>query len=244
MAQRATSLGPKPSKFIYFLFFLVCCCSFPFFALSYTEKNLVFPPKKGIFVYFLCFSFFLPLPFFGLPLFSIFLSLSLSASCPFFLSFLSFFFAFFCFLVFVSFFPFLSSLLLFQEKNNIRKIDVQSSSSSIFFFLGFLSSFLFEIPFSSLCFFADLKLCFCSTSLFWVSKNQVEKHQFLVKRGVATKRFFFMNLCFAKCKKLSFFWGAIFWANFGGCAKNTIKIGISALFKKAKNGKKGHFQSQ
>ena len=51
--------------------------------------------------------------------------------------------------------------------------------------------------------------------VFGFKKTQVEKHQFLVKRGVATKRFFFMNLCFAKCEKLSFFLGATFWANFG-----------------------------
>ena len=36
-------------------------------------------------------------------------------------------------------------------------------------------------------------------------KNQVEKHQFLVKRGVATNGSF-MNLCFVKCEKLSLFW--------------------------------------
>ena len=43
--------------------------------------------------------------------------------------------------------------------------------------------------------------------VFWFQKKQVEKHQFLVKRGVATKRFFYMNLCFATCAKLSFFGG-------------------------------------
>ena len=46
--------------------------------------------------------------------------------------------------------------------------------------------------------------------VFGFKKNQVEKHQFLVKRGVATKRFF-MNLCFAKCEKLSFFFLGHFW---------------------------------
>ena len=41
-----------------------------------------------------------------------------------------------------------------------------------------------------------------------------------------------MNLCFGKCEKLSFFWPifAKFWLMF----KNTIKIGISAHFKKKK----------
>ena len=235
-------LALSPPYLLFFCFFLVCLCSFPFFALYY-KKTCFFPLEKGIFGLFLSVSlcsslaFFLASPFFNFS-FSVYLFFLFS----FFPSFLSFFFAFFCFLVFVSFFPFLSSLLLFHEKSNIRKIDVQCFSSSIFF--DFLSSFLFEIPFSSLCFFADLKLCFCSPSLFLVSKNQVEKHHFLVKRGVATKRFFFMNLCFAKCDKLSFFWGH-FWGKFWLMFKKHYKLGISALFFfKQKHGKKDHFQSQ
>ena len=125
------ALNP-PNLFIFCFFWFVVV---PFLSLlCHTQKNLVFPPKKRHFCLFSVFLFLSPSTFFWPPPFSIFLSLSLSASCPFILSFLSFFFAFFCFLVFVSFFPFLSSLLLFHEKNNIRKIDVQSFSSSIFFF--------------------------------------------------------------------------------------------------------------
>ena len=45
---------------------------------------------------------------------------------------------------------------------------------------------------------------------------------------------FFMNLCFAKCEKLSFF----FWHFFGCFSKNTIKIGILAHFSKQKITKK------
>ena len=45
--------------------------------------------------------------------------------------------------------------------------------------------------------------------MYLVSKTQVEKYKFLVKRGVATKRFF-MNLCFAKCVKLSLLGGHFF----------------------------------
>ena len=40
--------------------------------------------------------------------------------------------------------------------------------------------------------------------MFLVEKIKVEKHQFLVKRGVATKHFF-MDLCFAKCEKVIIF---------------------------------------
>ena len=39
-------------------------------------------------------------------------------------------------------------------------------------------------------------------------KTQVEKHQFWVKRGVATNRFFYEPV-FCKCEKLSFL--DIFW---------------------------------
>ena len=46
--------------------------------------------------------------------------------------------------------------------------------------------------------------------MFLVSKQTTKKHNFLVKRGVATKRFFFINLCFAKCEKLSFLGGPFF----------------------------------
>ena len=206
MAQRATSLGPKPSKFIYFLFFLVCFCSFPFLCFV-IQKKPCFPPRKGHFCLFLSVSLCSSLAFFGLPLFQFFF-LCLSLLLVLFPSFLSLF----CFLVFVSFFPLLSSLLLFHEKNNIRKIDVQSFSSSFFLFLGFLSSFLFEIPFSYLCLFCCFKVMFLfNIIVFGFKKFQVEKHQFLVKRGVATKRGFFMNLCFAKCEKLSFFLGPCFW---------------------------------
>ena len=53
-----TSLGPKPSLFVFFFVFFFFA-SFPFFV--FNRKNPVFPPKKGIFlVYFQCFPFFLP----------------------------------------------------------------------------------------------------------------------------------------------------------------------------------------
>ena len=46
--------------------------------------------------------------------------------------------------------------------------------------------------------------------VFVFKKTKLKKHQILVKRGVATKRVFFMTLCFAKCEKLSFFLGPFF----------------------------------
>ena len=59
MAQRATSLGPKPSLFIFVVFVVLFFLGFVFWLFN-TEKNLVFPQNRAFFVYFQCFSFFLP----------------------------------------------------------------------------------------------------------------------------------------------------------------------------------------
>ena len=80
---------------------------------------------------------------------------------------------------------------------------------------------------------------FVQHQCFGFQKTQVEKHQFLVKRGVATKRLF-NNLCFAQCAKLSFF--PFFGQILVDVHKNTIKIGISAHFQKQKRDKKDHFE--
>ena len=74
---RATSRCPKPSKFIYFLFFfgLFLFLSFLCFVI---QKKPCFPPRKGHFCLFLSVSLCSSLAFFGLPLFQcFFLCLSL-----------------------------------------------------------------------------------------------------------------------------------------------------------------------
>ena len=142
VARRATSLGPKPFLFVFFLSFL-----------CFSLKNC-FPPKRGIFGLFLSVSLCFSLACFGLPLFQFlslslslsfslffFFSLSLSLSLSFSLSlclvifslssFLSFVFAFFWFLVFVFFFHFLTSLLLFHERNSIQRLNYKVLFSSI-----------------------------------------------------------------------------------------------------------------
>ena len=77
MAQRATSLGPKPSLFFFFCFFVVFFC-FPFFAFDWKP---LFPPLKRPFwlFIFLCFPLFLFFSLFGgIPLFHfLFICLSL-----------------------------------------------------------------------------------------------------------------------------------------------------------------------
>ena len=200
-------LALNPPYLFFFCFFLVCLCSFPFFALYY-KKNLVFPLEKGIFGLFLSVSLCSSLGFFWPPPFSIFLSLSISSSSPFLLpSCLSFLLSFASLFLSLSFLFF----LLHEKKQHQKDWCTKFSFINLFSFLVSCLLFSLKSLFLLLVFFADLKLCFCSTSLFLVSKkNQVEKHQFLVKRGVATKRFFFMSLCFGKCEKLSFFWGAFF----------------------------------
>ena len=134
MAQRATSLGPKPSLFV-FLFFGFWFFSLLCFLCFLIDKKPVFPPRKGHFLFSML-LFLSPLTFFGLPLF-LFPFLCLSVALFFLPSFLSFFFAFFLFLVFVSFFPYLSSLLLFHEKKNMKIFNCNLFSWNIFSFFWF-----------------------------------------------------------------------------------------------------------
>ena len=217
------ALNPPYFFFVLFLFFF-----FPFLSLLLKDKKPCFPPRKGHFLFiFECLPLFL-LSLFWPPPFSISLSLSLSCSI------LSFFLLvfLFCFLFvpfFLSFFPFLSSLLLFHERNNIKTLNCY------FFFLKYFLFFWFPVllflsnPFFLSLLFPDFKLCFLFNINVFGFKKQSWKHQFLVKRGVATKRFFFfMNLCFAKCEKLSFFL-PIFCPILVDVQKH-YKIGISAHF--------------
>ena len=60
MARRATSLGPKPSLFVIVVFFLVFLFFVMFFGFFELQKKPFFPLERAFFVYFQCFSFFLP----------------------------------------------------------------------------------------------------------------------------------------------------------------------------------------
>ena len=223
-----------------YLLFLVFFALFLFlsFLCFLIQKNLVCSPRKGHFCLFLSVSLCFSLAFFGLPLFK-FLFLFLSLVLVLFSSFSSFFFAFFWFLVLVSFFPFLSSLLLFHERKNIKVFNCKKLLHQYFLFFGFLSCFFFQIPFSYLSFFLILSYVFLfNINVFGFKKTKVEKQQFLVKRGVATKRRFFINLCFAKYEKLSFLGGCPFLGKFWVLFKKHYKKRYFSTFLKPKIAKK------
>ena len=151
MAQRATSLGPKPSLFS-FCFFVV----FAFLFFAFLIEKPVFTPKKGAFLcIFLCLPLFL-FSLFGPPPFS--LSLSLSLSCSFLSSFLSV--SHFC--IWFLLFLFVLFAFLFQ--------DVTLFLFFFFFFcllscfvLNHKISFLFplHLVFYCCCFFVFVALVFC-----------------------------------------------------------------------------------
>ena len=152
-------LALNPPYFCFCLFVCVCV----FFVPLFLKRKLVFPPKKGHFVFiFQCFPFF-PNFLFHIPFslslgqsLSLSLSLSLPLSLVFFFSFL---FVLFCFILlpFVGHF-FLYFLLLFREKNiNILKFKVCFSSILSVSF-GCLSLCFIRIPFY-FCFIPIFKFC-------------------------------------------------------------------------------------
>ena len=196
---------------------------FVFFPSFASNRKTCFPLEKGIFC--LCLIPLFLLSLFWPPPFSISLylslSLSLSLSCSFLLVFLLVFFVFFWFLVFLFFFSFSFFFACVSWKNNIKNIQLQLLlGQSFLFFFGFLSFVFFQIPLSYLCFFPDFKLCFCSSSMFLVSKNPSWKTPIFSQKGGCNKTGLFMNLCFAKCEKLSFFFASL-WQIFG-CSSKTL----------------------
>ena len=234
VARRATSLGPKPSFFFIFCFFgglkgqerwpkgpphlalnppyLFFLLFFLFFLLflsflCFLLEKPCFPPKKGIFCLFSVFLFFPPLTFLA-SLFSVFLSLSLLLLLSVFLP--SCFFVFFLFLVFVFFHLF--SLLLFHDKSNMKILNNNFFVSSFWFLVYFIIIFVFSWFWV---------MFFVQHHCFWYQKTQVEKKTpILGQQGGGNITFCFMNLCFAKCEKLSFL-GGIF-SIFGCLSKNTL----------------------
>ena len=222
-------LALNPPYFFFLVFFFAC---FVFF----NTKNLVFPPEKGIFCLFSVFLFLSPLAFFGLPVF-LFLCL-----CFLFSSFLSFVFLVFpfCFLLVPCFCLFLSFFFLLCFFHGIKILNCKFCLHQYFLFFWFPVFFFSRSFFLSLL-FPDFTLWFLlSIKVFDFQTNNLKKKKhFLVKKGVATKRVFFINLCFGKCQKLSFFL-PFFWQFLGDVQKN-YKSRYFSTFWRAKNWKKWPF---
>ena len=196
--------------YLFFLFFGFWFFSLLCFLCFLIDKKPVFPPRKGHFLFIFNVSLSFSLNLFWPPPFSV--SLSLSLCCSFLFTFLLVFL--FCFL-FVSCFCLFLSLSFFiafvSWKEKHENIQLQFVFLKYFLFLLVSClAFLFQIPFSYLCFFLILSYVFSSTSMFLVSKRTNWEAQKKQKKQIATKRFFFMNLCFAKCEKLSFFFCPFF----------------------------------
>ena len=185
------------------------------------------------------FLFLSPLTFFGLPLF-LFLFLCLSLSLVFLSSFLSFFLLSFCFL-FLSLFMFLSSLLLFHEKNNMNIFNRNLFFSwNVFSFFWCPVLLFLSNPFFLSLLFPDFKLCFLFNINVFGFKKQSWETPLFGQKGSCNKTGFLWTCVLENVKSYRFFW-PIFLPNFGWCSKNTIKIGISAHFKK-QNVEKMHFE--
>ena len=164
-------------------------CSFPFL-----EKPCFSPQKREFLFSFECLTVFLLSLFWPDP-FSLSLSLSLSLSFYFLSSFLLVFL--FCFLLvscFVSFFLFVSSLLLFHEKNNIKKFNDKVLFIGPFSLL-LVSSLLFSFksPFLIFAVFLILSLIFCSTSKFFFQRMQVQKTPIFGQEGGCNITFFLIT---------------------------------------------------
>ena len=193
MAWRATSLGPKPSLCLFLCFVYFFIISFPFFAFN---KNLFFPPRKGLFCLLLsvppCFSL---AAFFGLPFFQfLFLCLSLSLSCPF-LSFflLVFLFALFWFLVFVSFLVFFVFFAFVSWKEQHQKIQFLIVFHQSFLIFWFPVLFSHWNPFFLSLLFLIFSYVFCSTSMLLVSWNTSWKTPIFGQKGGCNKAFSFIT---------------------------------------------------
>ena len=164
------------------------------------------------------FLFLSPLTFFGLPLF-LFLFLCLSVVLFFFLpSCLSFLLSF-CFLFLsLSFLFFLHCFCSMKRKTS--KYSIAIFFLKCFLFFCFLSCFSVSNPFFLSLLFPDFKLCFLfNINVFNFKKNKLKSTKKNKKKQLQQNGFFFMNLCFAKCQKLSFFFLPLFLPIFGWCSK-------------------------
>ena len=175
MAQRATSLGPKPSLFYFFFSFCVfwgfVFLFFCFRVFAFAIKSPVFPPKRGMVCVFFCVSLCFSLALFELAPFSLLvfsLSLSLYLSRVLFLlpSFLfSFLYRLLAFL-FVFFASLFQDVILF----------LFSLFLSCLFSIIKLDLFLLCILFSCCCCFLFFLLCYFVMFDFWKPVKNISEN--------------------------------------------------------------------
>ena len=201
MAQRAASLGRKPSSFF--------CVCFLFSFLLLLEQKAVFLLKRPLLLICQYLPLFLP-SFFPSPFHSLFLFLALVLL--FVPSFFYFFVVLFCLLVFLSSIVAFFICFCFTQRttSKISNLDV-CFIKNVCVLLSVL--FFFQLPFSYLCLPPDFMMCFVQHQCLRLKKDKL-KHTNFWSRGGLQQNGSSNNLCFAKCAKLSFF-GAHFWANFG-----------------------------
>ena len=109
--------------------------------------------------------------------------------------------------------------------------------------LFLVSCLVFSLKSFFLSFFLpDFELCLLFNIIVFGFKNPSSKTPIFGQKGGcnATNGLFLINLCFAKCVKLSFL-GFFFGKFLAVFQKNTMKIGILAHFSKQKITKKWHF---
>ena len=218
--------------YLFLLFFLL--------SFGFLYKKPCFPPRKGPFLLIFSVSLSFSLSLFWPPSFSVSLSLSLSFLRFFLYSFLSLFFAFFWFLVLVSVCIFLSSLRFFHERNNIKIFNCKFFLHQYFLFFGFQSFFCFKFLFSYLCYFLISSYVFCSTSRFFGFNTNNLKTEFLVNKGVATKRCFLSTCVLQNVKSYRFVFGHFF-GNFWLMFKKHYKNRYFSTFQKPQFEKKWQF---
>ena len=105
-----------------------------------------------------------------------------------------------------------------------------------FFFGGGGGPVFFSLFFFFVFFFMILSYVLFNSNVLGFKNKQVEKHQFLVKKGVATKQFFFSACVLQNVKSYYFLWQILVEI------QNHYKINISAHFQ-TKNGKNDHIKN-
>ena len=237
MAQRATSLGPKPSLFSFCFFWVFVVFFFAFLSLFFDRQKTCFSPiEKGIFCLFSMFLFLSPLTFLASPFFCFSFSVSLFLLSFFLSSCLSFCFLFVsCFCLF---FIFLSSLLLFHEKTmNIFNCNLFFFLKYFLFLLVSCLVFCLKSFFLSLL-FPDYKLCVCSTSMCLVSKKtKLKSTKKKQKNKLQQNGFFFYEPVFCKMSKVIVFFLAPFLPKFWLLFKKHYKNRYFSNILKAKKQK-------